>query len=341
MKIVFFDADKLTRDYLATQKMCDCEVVFLENNIENTPPDIYQKIKDADCISVFVHTANKMNAETLDNYSHLKLLSTRSTGYDHIDLEYCKQRGIEVVNVPKYGEATVAEYTFGLLLNVSRKIIEARNDMKNASIHMNDYLGFDLYDHTLGIIGTGSIGRHVAKLAKGFGMKVLAYDPYPNDEFQRIYNIHYVPLEDLLRQSDVITLHAPATKENFHLLDEDAFKKMKDGVVILNTARGSLIDSEALYRNIVTGKVAGAGLDVLENEDYLLQDDIILHDLPIGLDFAMGTIANAKLLQHKRVIITPHVGFNSIDAMHRILHTTVNNIQSFFEGKTVHSVLHK
>lgn len=339
MKIVFFDVDQLTKDFLRNRKICDCEVFYLENSIENTDTQTFEQIKEAQAISVFVHTATRLNATTLDKYPKLKLISTRSTGFDHIDLDYCRSRGIEVVNVPKYGEATVAEYTFGLLLNVSRKIIEARNDMKNATVHVSDYLGFDLYDHTLGIIGTGAIGRHVAKLAKGFGMHVLAYDPYPNEEFKRIYNIHYVSLDELYAHSDVITLHAPSTKENLHLLNDSAFKKMKEGVVIINTARGDLIDTESLYKYIVNGKVAGAGLDVLENEDFLLHDDIILKDQEIGIDFAMNTIANNKLLQHKRVIITPHIGFNSIDAVHRILNTTVKNIESFFAGKTQNSVL--
>lgn len=339
MKIVFFDTDRLTRDCLHDKKMCDCDVIYLENSIENTDAETYEKIKDADAVSVFVHTAAKMNGETLDKYPKLRLIAARSTGIDHIDLDYCRKRNIEVVHVPKYGEATVAEYTFGLLLNLSRKIIEARNDMKNASVHINDYLGFDLYDHTIGIIGTGAIGRHVAKLARGFGMHVLAYDLYPNEEFQRIYNIHYVSLDELYARSDIITLHAPSTKDNRHLLNDAAFAKMKDGVIIINTARGDLIDTESLYRHIVTGKVAGAGLDVLENEDFLLHDDIIIKDQDIGLDFAMNTIANNKLLQHKRVIITPHIGFNSIDAVHRILNTTVKNIESFFAGKTQNSVM--
>jgi len=339
MKIVFFDVDHITRGYLQDKKMCDCDVIYLENSIENTDGATYEKIKDAEAVSVFVHTAAKMNAEILDKYPNLKLVATRSTGFDHIDLDYCRRRGVEVVNVPKYGEATVAEYAFGLLLNLSRKIIDARNDMKNASVHINDYLGFDLYNHTIGIIGTGAIGRHVAKLARGFGMHVLAYDLYPNEEFQRIYNINYVTLDELYAGSDVITLHAPSTAENRHMLNDSAFAKMKDGVIIINTARGDLIDTESLYKHIVTGKVAGAGLDVLENEDFLLHDDIILKDQDIGLDFAMNTIANSKLLQHKRVIITPHIGFNSIDAVHRILNTTIKNIESFFAGKTQNSVL--
>jgi D-lactate dehydrogenase len=201
------------------------------------------------------------------------------------------------------------------------------------------YTGFDLYGRTIGIIGTGAIGRHVIKLAKGFGMNVLAYDLYPNEEFQRIYNINYVSLDELYAGSDVISLHAPSTKENYHLLNDGAFSKMKDGVIIINTARGDLIDGEALYRNILSGKVGGAGLDVLENEDFIIHDDIMLEQENMNMNFAINTIVNAKLLKHKNVIVTPHVAFNSADAVHRILETTIKNIESFADGKLINSVI--
>lgn len=341
MKVVFFDVDKITKDYLEKQQICDGNVVMLSESMENISQEQFEKVKDAEIISVFVHTALKMTKETLDKYTNLKLIATRSTGFDHIDLNYCKNRGIEVVNVPKYGEATVAEFTFGVLLALARHIIQARTDMKNNFVRMNEYIGFDLYGHTLGIIGTGAIGRHVAKLARGFGMDVLAYDIYPNEEFQRIYNIHYVGLDELYAKSDIITLHAPATKENYHLLNDEAFKKMKDGVIIANTARGSLVDPEALYRALVSGKVKGAALDVLENEDFIIHDDMILKSQDIPMDYAMNTIINARLLQMKNVLITPHIGFNSIDAVHRILHTTLENINHFCAGNVQNSVIKK
>lgn len=341
MKIVFFDVDDITRKYLENKPICDGDVIMLPESMENITVRQYEKVKDAEVISVFVHTALKMNKQSLDKYAKLKLIATRSTGFDHIDLNYCKERGIEVVNVPKYGEATVAEYTFGVLLSLARHIMQARTDMKNNFVRMNEYIGFDLYGHTLGIIGTGAIGRHVAKLARGFGMEVLAYDLYPNEEFQRIYNINYVGLDELYKNADVVTLHAPATKENYHLLNDEAFKKMKDGVIVINTARGSLIDPEALYRALAAGKVKAAALDVLENEDFIIHDDIILKSQDIPMDFAMNTIVNARLMQMKNVLITPHIAFNSVDAVHRILHTTLENINYFCAGQVHNSVLKK
>ena len=341
MKTVFFDVDDITKNYLRQKQICDGDVILLEESMENISSRQYQQVKDAEIISVFVHTALRMNNASLDRYPNLKLIATRSTGYDHIDLAYCKKRGIEVVNVPKYGESTVAEFAFGVLLALNRHILQARTDMKNNFVRMNEYIGFDLYGHTIGIIGTGAIGRHMAKLAKGFGMDILAYDLYPNEEIRRIFNLQYVSLDELYEKSDIISLHAPATKENYHLLNDETFQKMKKGVIIVNTARGSLIDPEALYRAIVGKKVGGAALDVLENEDFIIHDDIILKSQDIPKDFAMNTIVNARLMQLKNVLITPHIAFNSVDAVHRILNTTLKNMNAFCQGRVENSVLAK
>lgn len=341
MKTVFFDVDKITRDYLQKHSLFHSDMFLLEESMENISPSQYEQIKDAQIISVFVHTALRMNHAALDKYPSLKLIATRSTGFDHIDLNYCKSRSIEVVNVPRYGEATVAEYTFGVLLALARRILQARSDMKNNFVRMNEYIGFDLYGHTIGIIGTGAIGRHVAKLAQGFGMKILAYDLYPNDEIGRIFNLKYVSLDELYAQADIITLHAPATQENYHMLNDASFQKMKDGVIVINTARGSLIDPEALYRALANRKVSAAALDVLENEDFIIHDDMILKSQDIPKDFAINTIVNARLMQLKNVLITPHIAFNSVDAVHRILNTTLRNIEAFERGKVENSVLQK
>lgn len=341
MKIVFFDVDDLSRNYLEKQQICQGDVLLFDKSMEYLTPQEYEQAKDAEVISVFVHTALKLNKQSLDRYPKLRLLSTRSTGYDHIDLDYCRTRKIEAVNVPQYGEATVAEFAFGALLMLTRHIFKARTDMKNHTLHMQKYTGMDLYGRTIGIIGTGAIGRHAAKLAQGFGMQVLAYDPYPNEEFRRIYRIDYVSLHELYARADVISLHAPATKDNYHLLNDDAFSRMKDGVLLVNTARGSLVDAEALYRALASGKVGGAALDVLENEDFIISDDIILHPTDIPMEFAMNTIVNARLMQLPNVLITPHIAFNSVDAVHRILDSTIQSINAFCAGEARNSILHK
>ena len=339
MKVVFFDVDSLTKKYIEKNSNCNCKIIMCEKSLSTLTKVERAKYEDADIISIFSVSADVLGASILEHFPKLKLIATRSTGFDHIDIKYCKNRNIAVVNVPKYGEATVAEYAMGLLLNLSRKIILVRNDMYNGHYEVKNYIGFDLYGRTIGIIGTGAIGRHMIKLAKGFGMEVLAYDLFPNAEVERIMGFKYVNLDDIYHKSDIISLHAPSTKENFHLLNKTAFEKMKKDVIIINTARGDLIDTEELYRAIIQGKVAGAGLDVLEDEETLIYDDIFIDEKPITMDFALNTIINNKLLRLPNVIITPHTAFNSIDAVNRILATTIKNIESFSVGRLVNSVI--
>ena len=196
-------------------------------------------------------------------------------------------------------------------------------------------MGFDLSGKTIGIIGTGSIGRHMIQIAKGFDMKIIAYDPYPNPKLKDFYVKN---LEDIYAQSDIISLHIPSTKKNRHLIDKKAFQKMKKGVILINTARGDLIDTQALYEALKNGIVGGAGLDVLENEDFLLHDDIALTPHAQNTDFLLDSAMNLKLLQFKNVIVTPHIAFNSIDAINRINIITVQNITAFLGGKTMNNV---
>ena len=195
--------------------------------------------------------------------------------------------------------------------------------MKESQLHLENYTGFDLFGKTIGIIGTGSIGQHMIQLAQGFGMNIQAYDLHPNPKYKNFY----VSFNTLLKQSDIISLHIPATPSNHHLLDKSAFQKMKKGVLIINTARGDLIDTQALYNAIKQGKVAGAGLDVLENEDILLNDDITMKNNHLKHQILLDSTFNLKLMQLSNVIITPHIAFNTMDAVNRILATTFEHIR--------------
>lgn len=331
MHVVFFDVDRITADYLKNKQVCQCNITVFENSLEELTQQQYAAVKDAEVFSVFVNYTNVIGEKVLSRFPKLKLIAARSTGYDHIDLNYCAAHNIVVQNVPRYGEVTVAEYAMGLLLCLTRKIIRCAEDMKSSRYNIKDYIGYDLYGRTIGIIGTGAIGRHMIKLAKGFGMEVLAYDLYPNEEFARLYGIQYAGLQELYQKADFISLHAPATKDNHHMLNDEAFSKMKDGVVIINTARGELVDAEALFKNLLSGKVGGAALDVLEDEDLLIHDDIILKQQGISMSFAMNTIINNKLMHLPNVIITPHMAFNSVDAVHRILDATLKNVGYFVD----------
>ena len=322
MKVVFFDTDQDLQSFAKQHPIKGAEFVFINETLNQVPLKKLKTLTDAEIISVFTHS-EVLDPKKLDLFPHLKMIATRSTGVNHIDADYCAKRNIQIANVPYYGAQTVAEFAFGLLLNLSRHIIVAQQDMARNHIHIPEYIGFDLYGKTIGIIGTGSIGRHMITLAQGFGMHVLAYDLYPNKELQDFY----VPLEKLYQQSDIISLHIPSTPENHHLLDKSAFKHMKKGVYIINTARGDLIDTQALYDAIQKGIVAGAGLDVLENEDILLHDDISLQDYGNDNQILLDSAMNLKLLQHPHVIATPHIAFNTSDALKRILKTTFENIE--------------
>ena len=327
--IVFFDVDEITYNYIKEREICDSDACIFEHNVSSVSDADYQKIKDADIISVFIHS--NFNKEVLQKFPKLKLITTRSTGVNHIDTEYCKQHGIVVENVPRYGEATVAEFALGMCLNLTRKVNIAYNDLKNGICDIDRYMGKDLYQSTLGVIGTGAIGRHTIKIASGLGMKILAYDLYPNKD---LTDVEYVSLDEIYEKSDFITLHCPLTKDNYHMLDSVAFEKMKKGVIIINTARGELIDNEALYKALKEGKVGAAGLDALEEESAILDDDIYLaKPSKIPQNDLVTSFINMKLLQLPNVIITPHIAFNSLDAIHRILETTIENIAAFKNGK--------
>ena len=324
MQVVFFDTDKALRTYATAHPIQSAQMTFFETGLNQTSTKKLSNVLDAQIISVFTHS-EMLDNKKLDLFPNLKLIATRSTGVNHIDEAYCTKRQIQIQNVPYYGAQTVAEFAFGLLLTLSRHICSANHDMMHGHIHVPDYTGFDLFGKTIGIVGTGSIGQHMIQLAQGFGMRILAFDLFPKPHLQN----YYVPFDTLLSQSDIISLHIPSTPENRHILDAQSFRKMKKGVYIINTARGDLIDTQALYDAIKKGIVAGAGLDVLENEDILLHDDISFCNYNDNTQLLLDSTINLKLLQHPHVIMTPHIAFNTTDALNRILQTTFNHIQQF------------
>ena len=332
--ILFFDADKQLRVFLASHKIKGTEFVLFETGLNATPLIELEPYRNVQIISGFIHS-EILNTEKLDLFPNLKLIATRSTGFNHIDLEYCRQRGIIVENVPAYGSATVAEFAFGLLLALTRKIIRAKNDMAHNRVENSNYMGFDLMGKTIGIIGTGSIGRHMVQIAKGFGMNILAYDPHRTPDLKDLYVDN---IDTIYQKSDIISLHVPSMPENYHMINEETFNKMKKGVIIINTARGDLIDTQALYFALKKGIVAGAGVDVLENEDFLLHDEVATSPRMKDNDFLLDSAMNLKLLQFRNVIATPHIAFNSIDAINRINETTLDNIRNFIKGKIINCV---
>ena len=283
-------------------------------------------IGDAHIISVFIYS--DLDASVLSQLPSLRMIATRSTGYDHIDMAYCRERNIVVSNVPSYGANTVAEHTFALLLSLSRNIYQARERTLRNDFSFHGLQGFDLMGKVLGVIGTGQIGQHVIRIAKGFEMRVLAYDPHQDVAASQRLGFEYVSLDALLAHSDVISLHCPLTAETRHLIGKQAFKKMKKGAYLINTARGGLIATEALLWALDAGIVAGAGLDVLEEEEAVREERELLSGRFDGHKLR-AVLRNHVLLKHERVIITPHIAFNSREAVKRILQTTLENISAY------------
>lgn len=286
---------------------------------------------DADIVSTFIHSS--LNRGVLQQFSDLKLIATRSTGFDHIDLVICAEKGIKVANVPTYGDNTVAEHVFALLLAISHNLVEAVDRTRRGNFSLEGLDGFDLQGKTMGVIGTGSIGRHTAKIARGFGMEVLAFDVAPSETTAREIGFTYVGMTELLSRSDVISLHVPGTDETKNLISTEEFDAMKDGVVLINTARGSVIDTEAMLRALSSGKLRAAGLDVLAEEPAVREEAELLRSYFSKAHNLDMLLADHILLRMRNVIITPHSAFKTREAVQRILSTTHDNIGCFIQGE--------
>ena len=266
------------------------------------------------------------------------MIATRSTGFDHLDLEVCKQRSITISNVPFYGENTVAEHTFALILDLSRKIHQSVARVKKGDFSLDGLRGFDLAQKTLGVVGMGHIGQHVARIAKGFEMNVLGFDVHQDKKLAKKLGFRYVLLEDLLKNSDIISLHAPYNEHTHHLLNADNMPLIKKGAYLVNTARGGLIETAALVEALHNGTLAGAGLDVMEGENIVKEEISLLSKLFSRKHNLDIVTQDHMLMKMDNVIVTPHNAFNSKEALERILQTSVFNIQSFIKRKPINIV---
>lgn len=327
MKMVIFELEDWEREAFGRLRE-EHEVVLLSKPLTR---DSAAEHSDADVVSTFIYS--RLDREILAQFGNLKLIATRSTGFDHIDMDYCEQNGIAVCNVPTYGENTVAEHVFGLLLTVSHKLDQAIDRTRKGDFSPLGLQGFDLEGKTLGVIGTGNIGKHTIRIAKGFGMEVLAYDVKPDEQAARELGFDYVGMDELLGRSDVISLHVPSTPRTHHLLSDEQFDQMKKGVVIINTSRGDVINNQALVRGLAEGKVRGAGLDVLPEEPVIREEAELLRSVYQRKHNLDALLADHVLIRLRSVVVTPHSAFNTREAVSRILDTTVNNIESFLRGE--------
>ena len=330
-KVVLLEVRPFEEEYIKQNIPLTLEYEMYRDTINETDKNL---LKNAEIISVF--TDSKVNEESLKSLDKLRMINTRSTGVDHIDMDYCKRHNIIVTYVPAYGRYPVAEFAFGLMLDVVRKIAKSDRDIQSGNLDMDSYLGMNLCEKILGIVGTGTIGCHLVELANAFKMKIIAYDPKPVMEMVEKYNVHYVSLDDLLANSDIISLHAAYTGENYHMIDEEALDKMKDGVYIINTARGELIDTNALLKALNSGKVKGAALDVLESEKIIKEEEeYALEPDRVSRRDLINTLMNHELITLPNVIVTPHIAYETIEAVQAILDVTMQDIKGYLENKIV------
>jgi D-lactate dehydrogenase len=286
---------------------------------------------DAEAVTTFIKS--DLSAAALQQLPNLRLIVTRSTGFDHIDIAYCRKAGITVCNVPDYGDHTVAEHVFALLLALSRNIVEAVTRTRRGDFSTADLRGFDLAGKTLGVVGMGRIGRRVAAIARGFSMDVLAFDVRPDPDLGAALGFGFVSLDELLGRSDVVTLHVPGSVETRHLIGAREFDCMKPGAVLINTSRGGVVDPEALVRALASGHLAAAGLDVVAEERVLGDEaEIFRSEAQVSAERLRTLVANHALLSFPNVIVTPHIAYDTREAVERIIKTTLANIAAFAAG---------
>jgi D-lactate dehydrogenase len=318
-KIVFYDSKSYTEEFFnKANSILKFDLKFFKNHLREDTAVLAQ---DADAVCVFVNDI--LNDKVINSLhaSGVKLIALRCAGFNNVDLKAAYNK-IPVVRVPEYSPYAVAEHTMALILTLNRKIHRAYSRVRDLNFTIQGLMGFDLHHKTVGVIGTGKIGKVFMNIAKGFGMRIIAFDPYPDNAYAKQAGIEYVPLNDLNSQSDIISLHCPLTPDNIHMINDEAIGGMKDGVMIINTGRGKLIDTKALIHGLKSKKIGSAGLDVYEEEtDYFFED------------FSSEIIADdvlARLLTFPNVLITSHQGFFTQEAFRNIAETTMQNIKSYF-----------
>ncbi len=313
MKIAVFEADQRCKRVFSQLKE---SIDFFEEPVEQaiTAPVEYE------AISIFIRS--HITAKILDLFPKLRYIQTRSTGFDHIDIEACKERGILVTNVQGYAGPAVAEFAFSLLLNHSRETFEALSRTKQGEFGYKDLLGFELFGKKIGIVGLGTIGKQMARIASGFGMEIWGYTRHYDEEFCQDYSIHKCSFEELLQHCDVVMFAVPLTKETYHMLDRSKAKLLKKEAVVINVARGEIIEPEAL--EWLSDQIYGLGLDVIEGEKELL---------------AKKPKEFLEFVQKPTVLYTPHMAYYTQEALMRIQQISLDNMRRFLEGKPLRFLL--
>lgn len=325
MRIAFFEIQGWERPLLE-EAFKDHQLFFSEKPLQDSD---LSEIRDFEALSVFIYS--RIGKEVIDAMPNLRLIATRSTGYDHIDVAAAKAKNVIVSNVPTYGEHTVAEHTFALILALSRNVHKSHVRRLKNDFSIEGLKGFDLKGKTIGVVGAGKIGLHVIRIARGFGMRVLAYDAFQNGFLSDVLDFDYVSLDRLFAESDIISLHTPYNEKTHHLINEHSIAKIKRGSLLVNTARGELVDNDALIQALDQGILAGAGLDVIEGEQLIKEEKELLSGTKVKDDLS-ELVNDHNLHRRDNVVYTPHIAFYSEEALHRILRTTIENITCFADG---------
>lgn len=341
MKIVFVETEDDEQPFFATS-LPGHDVEFVD--------DLSEVPAHAEAVSVFVNSS--IDEEFLASHPALKLVTTRSSAVDHLDIGAAQRHGVVLAHVPDYGAATVAEHTFALILGVTRRLRQCFENADRGKGALERLRGMELRGKILGVVGTGRVGRMVIVIARAFGMDCVACDMNPEEGLEEKLGFRYVSLDELMEVSDIITLHIPLTEQTRRILDARRLALGKPGFILINTARGALVDIDALLEGLNSGHVGGVGLDVLEEDSAFRADTSRIIGAQIvqkihamstpGGDYErrqerltelQGIMRNRQLLAHENVFFTPHVGFNSVEAIERINLGTVQNIREFCEGK--------
>lgn len=320
-KILFYDAKPYDQKVFDEINKGYCfEIQYFNGHLNSHTA---QLSRGYDVVCAFVNDVIDRKTIGLLKECGVKLIALRSAGYNNVDLKAAYET-IHVVRVPAYSPHAVAEHAAALMLSLNRKIHRAYYRTRDGNFSINGFLGFDMHGKTLGVVGTGKIGRCLIDIACGFGMKVVAYDKYQDDEYSKEKGFEYVSLDELYKEADIISLHCPLSKETYHMIDENSIKKMKRGVMIINTGRGKLIKTDALIEGLKNGAVGSAGLDVYEEEsEYFFED---FSNSMIGDDML------ARLLTFSNVLVTSHQGFFTKEALANIAGTTLENIKEYLDG---------
>ncbi len=330
IKILIFDFRDSEKKFFERNKFENFDITFFKESLnEDTVNNLTdEQLEHTAVISVFIDS--EVTQAVIDKFKNLRTVSTRSTGIDHINHRACVDKNIDVINVGSYGARSVAQYTMGLMIALIRKIIPASRYVLDKNGACDSFLGRDISKLTIGVVGTGAIGAAVCKLAYALEMKVLAYDLVHRQELLEV--VEYVDFDTLIKNSDVITLHIPYTGENRNMLSQEQFKMMKSGAFVINTSRGEILDTIALYEAIISGEIAGAGLDVVSCETYSFKCSQFAKRLGEDMMCMKEAETVEKLAQMPNVIITPHIAYETQDAVDYLLEMTFKGIHDCIQG---------